>query len=117
MGAKSTRKGKVWERAVVNLFGGWGFVADRTAAALEAFGGPTGIDVRAMRSDGLRLAVQCKIGQCPSVWNAVDEVESSAHAREIPIAFVRRNQAKGRPARTLVVMTEDAFARLIEKQT
>ena len=114
MAARSTRKGKVWERAVVTMLRAWGFSADRTAAVLESMGGPTGVDVRAVREDdGLRLAVQCKVGARPNVWDAVTQCESSAHAREVPVAIVRRNQAKGRPPQTLVAMTPESFARLL----
>lgn len=115
MGARSTRKGKVWERDVVNLLKEWGLVADRTPAVLESMGGVTGVDVRATtrRWPNQRLAVQCKVGKCPDVWGAVRECEGSAHTREDAVAFVRRNQAKGRPAQTLVAMSPETFKRLL----
>ena len=114
MGAHSTRKGKVWERAVVNLLKEWGLVADRTPAVLESMGGATGVDVRASTRLGhRRLAVQCKIGTRPDVWGAVRECEGSAHTREDAVAFVRRNQSKGHPAQTLVAMSPETFKRLL----
>ena len=114
LGAHSTRKGKVWERAVVNLLKKWGLVADRTPAVLESMGGATGVDVRAMTRLGhRRLAVQCKVGACPNVWGAVRECEGSAHTRESAVAFVHRNHSKDRPAQTLVAMSPETFKQLL----
>ena len=114
MGAKSTRKGKVWERRVVTWLEERGLRANRVPAVLESMGGPTGVDVRAW-AERLRLAVQCKVGARPDVWGAVIECERGAHGRDMPVAFIHRNRAKGRAAQTLVAMSPAAFARLIDK--
>ena len=114
-GARSSRKGTVWERQVVALLESWGFAADRVPAMLESRGGPTGVDVRAVRSTGQRLAVQCKVGARPDVWQAVTECDTAAHAREVPVAIVRRNHGKrdGHPRRSWLCR-RIAFRRLVD---
>ena len=113
----SAAKGKVYERAVVRFLTGCGFLADRTAAILESMGGITGVDIRALRKDGLRLAVQAKVGARPDLWGAVKEVDGGAHDREIPIVIAKRNRGHGRAhPQEVVVMSLEAFRKLMEEK-
>ena len=114
MGKRSRRKGGDWERELVRWFKErLGYAADRTAAMLESIGGPTGVDIRAVRGDR-RFAIQAKIGAQPNAWKALLEAEAGAQAREIPVAIVKRNRKGARPMQTLVCMSPEAFARLVE---
>ena len=113
----SAQKGKKWERAVCNILRGWGFMADRTPAVLESMGAAVGVDIRALRKDGLRLAVQAKVGARPDLWGAVREVDGGAHDREIPIVIAKRNRGHGRAhPQEMVVMSLEAFRKLMEEK-
>ena len=76
-----------------------------------------GIDLSCRTRTGLFVGVQCKVGAAPNAWAALKEAESVAQIGDaVAIAVVKRNRAKGRPKpETMVVMSPDAFARLMTR--
>ncbi len=72
-----------------------------------------GIDVRAVRSDELRIGIQCKCGARPDIWRTVREAVAGADADAVPVAVVHCDRARGRPAQTVAVIPWADFLDLV----
>lgn len=97
-GAKSRRRGHDWERAVARELSDLEYVeAARTLD--ETREGNVG-DVRT----NLPLSIQCKAGQQPSVWKALEEAIEAAEPGEHPVAAVKRSHGRGKKADRLAVL-------------
>lgn len=99
MGARSTRKGKAWERQCARIFTEAGIPTERCLT--EARDGNVG-DLEF--PTGLPLTAQCRVGARPSVWRALKDAEAAAGPDTLPVALVRRNGAGSRPSEDVAVL-------------
>ena len=111
MGKRSRTKGHAFEREVANrLNEAFRFDEDHTGrfkrVLIETREGNSG-DVR---SRVVPLVVQCKVGERPPVYDAVDEAVEATIEGMLPFAAIRRNRRGPRPMKELgIFRLEDAL--------
>ena len=109
-GARSQRKGKEWEQAVARMFRAIGIPAERRLD--ESRQGNAGDLILPPR---VPLSIQCKVGQRPPMYAAVEEAAEAATPGQHPVAVIRRNGGGARPATDLAVLPLEDFLKLVEQ--
>lgn len=107
VGALSRRKGHAFENEVC----GW----------LRALPGVTAkrvlVEVREGNSGdietSLPLSIQCKVGAMPPIYKAIQQAREAAKPGQTPVAFIRRNAARGREVENLVVLDADRYLSML----
>lgn len=63
----------------------------------------------------LPLAIQCKVGAVPPIYDAIDQAVEAARGRAdiLPVAIIRRNATGTRARHDLTVLRTDDFLRLL----
>ncbi|HSW31894.1 MAG TPA: hypothetical protein VLH75_20590 [Longimicrobiales bacterium] len=108
MGARSRRKGAVFEREVAELFRQAGVPAERNLSECRT-GNAGDLELAAW----CPLSVQVKVGERPNVWEAIREAQESAGETLVPVAILRRNGRGSRPPEDLAVLPLDEFLDLV----
>lgn len=105
MARLSRDKGRRFELEIARRLRACGIDAERTLSESRDGGGNDLVCAE--------LAVQCKVGQAPNPWRALEEAVEAA-AGKVPIAILRRNRAPGRPRVDVAVLRLEDLLNLLE---
>ena len=105
MGARSRRKGQVWERECAALFTEAGIPTERNLSECRS-GNAAGPGDLLFPPD-VHLAAQCRVGAEPSPWRALRDARTAALAvgpDVVPVALLRRNRRGARGPEDIAVL-------------
>lgn len=109
-GRISRQRGVAWEREVAKRLSEATGLEFRRNVTENQLGNRGDIVV----PDTIPLAIQCKAGARPPVFQALEEANEVAGAGVYPVAVLKRMNGRGRPCDEIVVMRFDDFLEILE---
>jgi hypothetical protein len=107
MGKRSRDKGAAWERQVAkDMTEATGF--DCRRCLIETQQGNKG-DI----ASDAPYSVQCKVGQRPNVYKALDEAVEAAEDGDLAVAIIKKNGGGGKPPQEFAAIPLDDFYRIV----
>ena len=106
-GAKSRRKGAVWEREVSSILTTLTGVGGARRLRQYQVGGS---DIETE----LPIAVECKTGYRINASKALQQVQDSAEEGELPFVWVKQNKKGGSPSRYVIIDEKDFLPILLD---
>tara|TARA_R100001244_G_scaffold2951_3_gene4254 strand:- start:1891 stop:2286 length:396 start_codon:yes stop_codon:yes gene_type:complete len=106
-GAKSRRKGAVWEREVSSILTTLTGVGCARRLRQYQIGGS---DIETE----LPIAVECKTGYRINASKALQQVQDAAEMGELPFVWVKQNKKGGSPSRYVIVHEDDFLPILLD---